>query len=152
MHESPKKQEILIVEDNDDDFEAMERALSRSSAASHPIRRCRDGLDAWLYLKREGKYADLEALDLPVLVLLDLNMPGLDGRRVLSRIRSDDYLCCIPVVVMTTSKAQKDINACYRDGANSFITKPLSWPEFCEAVSRMCNYWFHVTVLPNTRA
>ena len=141
-------QTILIVEDNDDDFEATERALFRKKNLSNPIVRCRDGQDALDYLNRDGQYASRDEHGPPSLILLDLNMPGLDGRQVLKRIKQDDALCKIPVVVMTTSTAQEDIDASYRAGANTYVHKPIYWNDFVEAILRLHDYWFQIAVLP----
>jgi len=140
--------EILIVEDNDDDYEATERALVRNTNLSNTVVRCRDGLEAWAYLRAEGKFAPPNHPRKPNLILLDLNMPGLDGRKLLSRIKDDPELDQIPLVVMTTSTAEEDINACYRAGANSYVRKPVSWPEFLEAIGRLQEYWFQIALLP----
>lgn len=148
MPERPAPQEILIVEDNNDDFEATERALVRNKNLSNPIVRCRDGLDAWAYLKGEGKYAPPDRPRKPGLMLLDLNMPGLDGRKLLKRMQDDPGLGGIPVVVMTTSTAPEDVLACYQAGANTYVPKPVSWPEFSEAVTRLHEYWFQIALLP----
>lgn len=141
-------QTILIVEDNDDDFEATERAFKRNKNLSNPLARCRDGLDAWLYLKGEGPYAPPNRPASPGLILLDLNMPGLDGRKLLGRMKEDPDLLKIPVVVMTTSSAAEDINTCYGAGANTYVRKPVQWPDFAEAVTRLHDYWFQIALLP----
>lgn len=148
MPDQPVNQTILVVEDNDDDFEATERALLRSTNLSNPIARCRDGLEAWSYLKRQGPYAQPDAAPRPGLILLDLNMPGLDGRKLLARIKEDPELNDVPVVVMTTSTAAEDIDACYRAGANTYVRKPVSWTEFADAIARLHDYWFQIALLP----
>lgn len=148
MQTPAESQDILIVEDNDDDFEATERALTRSKNLSNPIARCRDGSDAWAYLNGEGRYASPQPPRKPGLILLDLNMPGLDGRQLLARMKKSADLCQIPVVVMTTSVADEDVNACYRAGANTYVRKPISWSDFSEAVTRLNEYWFQIALLP----
>ncbi len=148
MFERRSSPTILIVEDNDDDFEATERALRKNKNLSNPITRCRDGLDAWAYLRQEGKYAPPNDPPQPGLVLLDLNMPGLCGRKLLSRVKGDPVLCKLPVVVLTTSAANEDINGCYRAGANTYIPKPVSWTEFAASIDRLHEYWFQVALLP----
>lgn len=148
MHDPNGIQTILIIEDNDDDFEATERALCRKKSLSNPIFRCRDGQEALDYLKGNGRYASRDVTGTPALILLDLNMPGLDGRKVLERIKKDDALCDIPVVVMTTSTAQEDISASYRAGANTYVQKPIYWNEFVEAISGLHDYWFQIAILP----
>jgi CheY-like chemotaxis protein len=137
-------QEILVVEDNDDDFEATERALSGSSSR---IKRCRDGLEALQYLKGCGEGS--ENGQLPGLILLDLNMPGLDGRRFLERMKNYETLRLIPVVIMTTSNDVLDVQKCYDAGANTYVCKPVQWREFNLAISRIRDYWLDVAVLPD---
>ena len=150
MAASPDAQDIIIVEDNDDDFEATERALKRNKNLSNPIIRCKDGLDAWHYLTGQGTYATRLRMGEPGLILLDLNMPGLDGRKLLAWMKADEELKKIPVVVMTTSTAKEDIESCYRAGANTYVRKPVSWPEFSEAVTRLLEYWFQIAILPKS--
>ena len=123
-------QSILIVEDNDDDFEATERALRRNSSLANPIERCLDGEEAW---KRLNSNEDCS----PGLILLDLNMPGMDGRQLLKLIKGDEALRSIPVVIMTTSAEEDDVESCYDMGANTYIRKPISWAEFAEAIARL---------------
>lgn len=148
MPDRSTPQDILIIEDNDDDFEATERALLKKINLSNPIHRCRDGLDAWAYLRGEGRYALPIQPKRPGLILLDLNMPGLDGRKLLKRIKEDQKLCRVPVVVMTSSDAEEDIDACYSAGANTYVRKPVSWTGFAEAVARLHDYWFQIALLP----
>lgn len=148
MSEGSNVQSILIVEDNDDDYEATLRALQREKHLKNPVFRCSDGLDAWEYLNGTGRYAPPNDTPRPGLVLLDLNMPGLDGRQLLQRMKSDIILREIPVVVMTTSTAEEDIRACYKAGANTYIRKPASWVDFKEAITRLHEYWFHFAILP----
>ncbi len=144
---SRKRQSILIVEDSDDDFEATERALKRSGNLANDIYRCVDGDDAIDWLRRQGEYANLDA-GYPGLVLLDLNMPGRDGRSVLAEIKGDEKLRSIPVVVLTTSTDDRDVEACYKIGANSYLRKPVSLDGFFEAIARLKEYWFEVSLLP----
>ena len=142
--------DILVVEDNDDDFEATERALSSTGQLRNPVRRCRDGLEAWRYLKGDKSTDPLDRTQLPDLILLDLNMPGLDGRSFLKRMKGDDDLRPIPVVIMTTSNDSVDVRACYDAGANTYVCKPVSWSEFNKAIARLRDYWFGLAVLPHT--
>jgi CheY-like chemotaxis protein len=140
-------QTILIVEDNDDDFEAIGRAFDECQGLMNPIYRCRDGQDAWDYLTRDGAYAGTPPVGIG-LILLDLNMPGLDGRQFLKRLKSHDTHGKTPCVVMTTSTEDEDIEACYRAGANTYVRKPMSWTEFTNAISRLHEYWFQIAFLP----
>lgn len=149
MPDAREPQEVLIVEDNDDDFEATVRALTRNGNLANPIRRCRDGLEAWEFLRGEGRYAGRAPSSRPGLALLDLNMPGLDGRKLLQRIKNDPGLRSIPVVVMTTSTEPADVQICYDAGANTYVRKPVSFPDFVEAMARLKDYWFQIALLPD---
>jgi CheY-like chemotaxis protein len=140
-------QPILIVEDSPEDYEATIRAFSKSVLAN-PIYRCEDGDKALDYLYRRGAYSDPQKTPTPGMILLDLNMPGTDGREVLQEIKSDPVLKKIPVIVLTTSNDERDIEQCYKDGANSYICKPVSLPGFFEAIQRLRDYWFEIVVLP----
>ncbi|MFK7746200.1 MAG: response regulator [Roseobacter sp.] len=140
--------DIFVVEDNDDEFEATERALRQNDGPGRCIKRCCDGHDAWEYLTGNVHYAATHNAALPALVLLVLNMPGLDGRRLLARMKDNEDLSALPVVVMTTSTAPEDILACYRAGTNTYVKKPVSWSEFSHAVERLHEYWFEIALLP----
>jgi CheY-like chemotaxis protein len=137
-------QPILLVEDSPEDFEATERAL-RKAGLKNPIHRCADGEEALDFLHRRGRHADAPR---PGIVLLDLNLPGTDGREVLSEIKADPMLKQIPVVVLTTSSDQRDIDACYKSGANSYIQKPVDMDGFIKAIERLHGYWLEVVILP----
>ena len=141
---------ILIVEDNPDDYEACVTALTQDHNLANPIQWCKSGTEALDYLHRSGQYAD-EQPERPSLIMLDLNMPGIDGRDVLAQIKSDEFLRKIPVIVMTSSRDQADIDACYRDGANSYVVKPVDLNGFIEAIARLRDYWFQIVVLPEPR-
>lgn len=138
---------ILIVEDSDDDFFATQRAFKKAGLLN-PIRRCTNGDQAVDYLFRQGEFADPKSSPRPSVVLLDLNLPGLDGRDVLKRLKSDPQLHKIPVIVLTTSNAEQDIERCYADGANTYVQKPVDLQGFFLAISRLKNYWFEVAFLP----
>src|SRR4051794_28358484 len=139
---------ILLVEDSDVDYEALVRCFRKTDCAN-PIFRCADGDEALDYLRRRGRYgAAGGGSPPPGLILLDLKMPGVDGRQVLAELKQDDQLRSIPVVVLTTSAAERDVAACYRAGANSYIQKPLDFGEFLEAVRCLRRYWFDVALLP----
>jgi two-component system, response regulator len=140
-------QPILLVEDSPEDYEATLRAF-RKSGLRNPINRCEDGEEALDYLFRRGRYADPESSPCPGVILLDLNLPGTDGRQVLAEIKGDENLKKIPVVVLTTSVDERDINACYSAGANSYIQKPVDIDGFVKAIERLNDYWFEVVILP----
>jgi two-component system, response regulator len=140
---------ILIVEDNEDDYEATERSFRRARFVN-PISWCRNGQDALDFLRREGAYANYGEITAD-LILLDLNMPGLDGRRVLEILKADERFKSIPVVVLTTSSDSKDVEKCYELGASTYIQKPVDFQGLAEAVRTMKDYWFHIAILPQTQ-
>jgi CheY-like chemotaxis protein len=141
------RRHILLVEDSDVDYETVIRAF-RKGSLDNPIIRCQDGDDALDYLHRRGAYTDPAQSPRPVLVLLDLNLPGTDGREVLEEMKQDPELKDIPVIVMTTSSDQRDVERCYRYGANSYVTKPVTFEGYLEAVKRLHMYWFETVLLP----
>lgn len=140
-------QPILLVEDSPEDFETTERAFRRSGL-KNPIYRCADGDEALDFLHRRGQYAGTDKAPRPGVILLDLNLPGTDGREVLSEIKNDPGLKQIPVIVLTTSKDERDVEVCYRCGANSYIQKPVDLDGFMKAIERLNDYWFEVVILP----
>jgi CheY-like chemotaxis protein len=140
-------QPILLVEDSPEDFETTERAF-RKSGLRNPIVRCADGDEALDYLFRRGAYTDPEKSPRPGVILLDLNLPGTDGREVLTELKADPVLKQIPVVVLTTSKDERDVDACYKAGASSYIQKPVDLDGFIKAIERLNGYWFEVVILP----
>ncbi len=143
----PETQPILLVEDSPEDFETTQRAFRRSGL-KNPIFRCADGDEALDFLHRRGGYADPDKAPRPGVILLDLNLPGTDGREVLSDIKADPALQQIPVIVLTTSSDDRDIDACYRAGASSYIQKPVDLDGFMKAIERLNDYWFEVVILP----
>jgi two-component system response regulator len=139
--------QILLVEDNEDDYEATLRSFRRNRFVN-PIKWCRNGQEALDYLSGKDEIADAPAAQKPDLILLDLNMPGIDGRHVLHIIKADATLRSIPVIVLTTSTDAKDIAECYSMGANSYIQKPVSLEGLTDAIRIMTDYWFDVAILP----
>jgi CheY-like chemotaxis protein len=140
-------QPILLVEDSPEDYEATVRAFKRSGL-KNPIVRCEDGDSALDYLFRRGGYSDPEKSPRPGVILLDLNLPGTDGREVLQEIKRHEQVRHIPIIVLTTSTDDRDVNACYQAGANSYIQKPVDVDGFIRAIERLNGYWFEVVVLP----
>lgn len=138
---------ILVVEDSDEHFEAVRRAFKKTGV-ENPIRRCGDGDEALDYLLRRGDYVDPASAPRPAVVLLDLNLPGTDGREVLEHIKASDDLKVLPVVVLTTSSCPGDIRLCYTSGAASYIIKPVRFEEFLKAVASLKSYWFDTVALP----
>lgn len=141
------KQPILLVEDSPEDYETTVRSLKKAGL-KNPIVRCVDGEEALDYLHQRGEYANSNSAPRPGIVLLDLNLPGTDGREVLQEMKQDASLKTIPVVVLTTSSDERDIEQCYRSGANSYIQKPVDLDGFVRSMARMKDYWFEVVILP----
>lgn len=135
--------EILLVEDDVGDAKLAQIALRDAGSQCH-VRHVRDGVDAIEMLRGAVAKGD----KLPDLVLLDLNMPRMDGRQVLQEMRADPALRMVPVVVLTTSAVDRDVAASYSLGANSFITKPMDMDEFAAVMRGIENYWFSVVRLP----
>ncbi len=142
-----KQHLILIVEDSDDDFNITVRALKKSGAKV-TINRCEDGDLALDYLFQRGRYADPETAPRPDIILLDLNLPGTDGKEVLSILKVDPVLKEIPVIVMTTSSDPRDIERCYHFGANSYVQKPVGFDNYMEAIKRIQSFWLDVATMP----
>jgi CheY-like chemotaxis protein len=141
-------QPLLVVEDSDEDFEAFGRML-RQSSIPNPIYRCTDGEDALEFLYHTGQYIDSVKAPRPGIILLDLNLPGTDGREVLEQIKQDNDLKVIPVVVFTTSSNPKDIEVCYRYGVNGYILKPINIKQLMRTIQVLIDYWFETVVLPD---
>lgn len=141
------KQPILIVEDSPEDFEATVRGLKKAGLAN-PVYHCEDGDEALDFLNREGAYADHASAPRPGIILLDLNLPGTDGREVLAAVKANPHLKTIPVIVLTTSTDEIDIERCYQAGANSYVHKPVGLEGFMTALQRLKDYWFEIVVFP----
>jgi CheY-like chemotaxis protein len=142
---------ILMADDDEDDRLLTADALKRSRLIND-LRFVVDGEDLMHYLRRQGRYSDgAIAAPRPGLILLDLNMPKKDGREALGEIKSDPELRCIPVVVLTTSKAEEDIVRTYDLGVNSFVSKPVTFDELASAMQRLACYWFDLVQLPPGR-
>ena len=137
---------ILMADDDADDRLLAEDAM-RESRLGNSFRCVEDGQELMDYLMRRGKYATQEA-PRPGLILLDLNMPKKDGRQALQEIKSDPDLRRIPVVILTTSKTEEDVLRSYDLGANSFITKPVTFDGLVDIVRSLGNYWFRIVELP----
>jgi len=137
-----------MAEDDPDDRMLAEEALQESHVAN-TLRFVENGEELMDYLKHRGKYADPASAPRPGLILLDLNMPKMDGREALRAIKSDPELRSIPVVVLTTSKAEEDILRSYDEGANSYIIKPVTFEGLVEAMKTLQRYWFEIIELPD---
>ena len=141
---------ILIADDDLDDQLMIKEALYENQLAND-LRFVSDGEELMNYLYRNGKYADPKLSPRPGLVLLDLNMPKKDGRESLAEIKSNPSLRDIPVVVLTTSKAEEDIYRTYNLGVNSFITKPVTFDSLVSITRDLGRYWFQIVELPRVR-
>jgi len=132
--------EILLVEDNPEDAELTIRALRKKNMANK-VCHVRDGEEALDYLFGTGSYAGRDINATPKVVLLDLKLPKVNGIEVLTRIKSDDRTKHTPVVVLTSSHECRDLEECYRLGANSYIVKPVEFDSFIKAVTELSLYW-----------
>jgi len=136
--------EILLVEDNPGDVRLTIEAL-RDGKVRNNLSVVGDGVEALAFLRREGRYASAPR---PDLILLDLNLPKMDGREVLAAIKADPSLRMIPVVVLTTSNAEQDIVRTYALHANCYITKPVDLDQFITVVKTIEDFWFTIVTLP----
>ncbi len=141
---------ILMADDDPEDVMLARDALAESRLAN-VLNVVQDGEQLLDYLHQKGKYNEANA-PRPGLILLDLNMPRLDGREALARIKSDASLRRIPVVVLTTSKAEEDVFRSYDLGANSYITKPVTFDSLVNVVRGLAEYWFGIVMLPGDDA
>lgn len=136
--------EVLLVEDNPGDVRLTREAL-RDGKVSNNLSVVQDGVEAMRFLRREGPYADAPR---PDVVLLDLNLPKKDGRQVLQDIKGDEALRTIPVVILTSSEAERDISGAYALQANCYITKPVDLDQFITVVRSIEDFWFSIVKLP----
>ncbi len=139
--------QILIADDDPDDC-LMTREAFRECRIHNPLHFVHDGEELMNYLKRRPPYEDEARYPMPGLILLDLNMPRMDGREALLAIKSDSLLRSIPVVILSTSSADEDILRSYAIGVNSFITKPVSFSGLLEVVRNLGRYWLEIVELP----
>ena len=135
-----------MVEDNAEDFTALSRVF-RKIGLLHPIVRCEDGDQALTYLQGHGQAAGWPAT-LPALVMLDLNLPGTDGRAVLETLKKDPRLQALPVIVLSTSSSTRDVERCYQLGANGYLTKPIRFDALEDKLRLTMKYWLEASELP----
>lgn len=138
---------IVLADDDPDDRQLTGEAFTENRLANQ-LHCVQDGEELMDYLRRRGPYEKLRAEPLPGLILLDLNMPRKDGREALKEIKADPNLRRIPIVVLTTSKAEEDILRSYDLGVNSYVTKPVTFKSLVELIKVIGRYWFEVVELP----
>jgi len=138
---------ILLVEDNPSDVSLTRRALVKN-AISNPLVVTEDGQEALDYLFCNGKFSTRNLTDLPVVILLDLKLPKIDGLEVLRRIRADSRTRRVPVVILTSSGQEEDISTGYDCGTNSYIRKPINFTDFAETIKQLSLYWLVINEPP----
>ena len=138
---------ILIVEDNPDDEALTLRALKKNNIGNRLVV-VRDGVEALDFLFCTGSYAERDPQDVPQAILLDLKLPKIDGLEVLKRIRADKRTSLLPVIILTSSKEEQDLLQSYRNGANSYVRKPVDFNEFLEAARQLGLYWLVLNKVP----
>ena len=144
-NQTAKQIEILLVEDNEGDVGLVEEVFQEAKIMNN-LNIAEDGEEAILFLRKEGKFSNVPS---PDIILLDLNLPGKDGREVLKEIKEDDELKRIPVVILTTSRAEGDILKSYNLHANSYITKPVDFDQFIKVIKSIENFWLDIVKLPS---
>lgn len=142
---------ILLVEDNLDDVELTLRSLKRNNLMND-VKIVRDGVEALDFLFSQGQYEGNGAQTLPQLILLDINLPKVNGLEVLKAIRNHDTTKLVPVVMLTSSKEERDVLTSYTSGANSYVQKPVNFAEFTEAVRQLGLYWLVLNEPPERRS
>jgi two-component system response regulator len=140
---------ILYAEDDLDDQMLTADALRESRLATR-LEMVQDGTELLAYLRREGRWADPESSPRPGIILMDLNMPKMDGREALAAIKADPRFASIPVVILTTSRAESDIIHSYEIGASSYIAKPVTFDGLVKVMADLGRYWFEIVQLPES--
>jgi len=138
---------LLVVEDSNEDFKMLQR-LMRRMAVQNPIYRCTNGDEVLDFLNQEESSENPNTIQKPSVILLDLNLPGIDGRDILERLKQDISFKKIPIVVFTTSSNPKDIEFCYQKGANGYLVKPMDAQELQKTVQAFVDYWLERNTLP----
>jgi CheY-like chemotaxis protein len=147
-HNGGKLAEILLVEDEENEVELTKEGFARANLTVN-LHHVDDGEKCLAYLRKQAPYADAPT---PDLILLDLNMPRMDGRRVMAEIVRDEALRHLPVVVLTTSSAEEDILEMYKLRCNSYIVKPVGFDDFVQTITVLGRYWLTLSKLPSARA
>ena len=151
MLDGPARRVVLMMVDDDEDDCLLVRDAIKDASVDCNFRSVQDGVELWDYLNRKGRYGESAAAPRPDIILLDLNMPRMDGREVLERLKSDPRFRGIPVVILTTSRDQEDVRLCYNLGANSYVTKQPSFEGIISTIKTLMEYWLEVATLPPNR-
>lgn len=141
---------ILLADDNDDDLELEQRALAQYRLANDVVV-VRDGVEALDFLYRRGEFKDRNPVE-PLVVLLDINMPRVNGIEVLQRMKADPRLRTVPVVMLTSSRQGPDVEQCYKLGANAYVVKPVDFGQFADAVKTIGKFWAVLNERPRIQA
>jgi CheY-like chemotaxis protein len=141
---------LLVAEDSDEDFVALQRLMQRMQV-QNPIYRCPDGDSVLDFLYNEANFSELEGVPRPSVILLDLNLPGTDGRDVLEHLKQDQSLKEIPIVVFTTSANPRDIEFCYEKGANGYLVKPMDSRQLEKTIQAFVDYWLEANIPPTEK-
>lgn len=149
MSKQARALRIVAADDDPDDQLLIKEALE-DNRWTDGVDFVSDGVQLLDYLRRRGDFADLRGRPLPDLILLDLNMPRMNGREALAEIKSDASLKCTPVIVLTTSSADADVSRTYGLGANSYISKPVTFQGLIEAMDKITDYWAQLATLPSS--
>ncbi len=138
---------LIVVEDSDEDYASLCRSL-RKFDVPHAIIRCKDGQECLAYLNTLGKLPLRRDAPFPALILLDLNMPRMDGHQLLRHIKASDTFRHLPIIVLSASTSPEDVNTCYAAGASSYLVKNVDYSAYEQTIQRFVDYWFHAVRLP----
>ena len=148
MSEQCRRIQVVLVEDNETDAELCIRALRKKNLANDLVW-LKDGAEALDFLYSRGEYSGRDTADKPNLILLDLRMPRVDGIEVLQELKSDEQMRTVPVIILTSSTENPDMEKCYQLGANSFVSKPVEFEAFAEAAVKIGMYWLLINQQPH---
>lgn len=143
-----KKTDILLVEDNSTDADLTFRAI-KERYSSLNVLHIEDGAEALDFIFSQGSYSDTKGLSLPKLILMDLQLPKINGQEVLQHIKQNATTKVVPIVILTSSNHEKDVMECYQAGANGYMVKPLDFNDYISQVSKAIEFWIDVNHLPN---
>ncbi|MEQ9300747.1 MAG: response regulator [Cyclobacteriaceae bacterium] len=145
---SKKSAVVILIADDDPEDRMLAKDALEENRLTNDLQFVEDGEELLDYLKNKNRFSDSEKYPRPGLILLDLNMPKKDGREALKEIKLDESLRLIPIVILTTSKAEEDVVRSYNLGVNSFITKPVTFDALVEIMRTLSKYWFEIVELP----